>query len=697
MLRTGLLGALMTALIGQATAQIAAAIDYFAHLGEFEWDYYKRNLQDGISIYSDPPTLREQVQFSIDTTHKHSGVGSQRVRLERAGGAAGWLTFTCGIDFNAHLTPAVGEPLLVRIAYRAEGFQGARYRIRIVSGDQSFFLVPETAESTSGWNTRSMVVPVLAHTDGTRRFFVEVGLYVDAGAAQGTLWVDALQAISTRVATRADRLPNGMRLALFTPRNRDATWYLDSGLPIQAVLGYQYPGMSLQRHFSNLIWAPYVHFCGTLPESWFRHNADLYNYDDVMANRQDWILRDANGNPIQASFYNWYYVDIGRAEVRERAWQSLRDFLNRVGRPRYVMLDDVNAVLTRWVRVQGYPTLESWEQAVLGWFHHVGANLQREFGAQFIPNADWNPGFYLRGIQGHPDAPGVSILPYIGGFMIEHIFTHARRDGTGFAVAYRYGTASDVGDWRPNNRHRDRIRLATEYPDRITILNPTLPTPEAYQQAGHSLAEWRRWVRFVIAGCLIVQHENTLVAITFNPRADNETRFLSREMLPELFTPLGMWRGNYRIEQGDLVSGGLFVREYEHGIVVLNPRTDRSYTFTLPRDLYDWDGNLRRAGETLTIEAQTGHVFFSAPDITVELNPRTVEVLPGQTVSFTVTYRNRGTASGTNVRIAVPLAQGMTLIGSNPTARLEDGQVVWIVPQVPAGGQGTLQFTVRVE
>jgi hypothetical protein len=66
-------------------------------------------------------------------------------------------------------------------------------------------------------------------------------------------------------------------------------------------------------------------------------------------------------------------------------------------------------------------------------------------------------------------------------------------------------------------------------------------------------------------------------------------------------------------------------------------------------------------------------------------------------VQFTVTYRNTGTAAGTNVRIAVPLPDGMTLVSSNPAATLENGQLVWVVPNIPVGGQGTLQFTVRVQ
>jgi len=97
------------------------------------------------------------------------------------------------------------------------------------------------------------------------------------------------------------------------------------------------------------------------------------------------------------------------------------------------------------------------------------------------------------------------------------------------------------------------------------------------------------------------------------------------------------------------------------------------------------------------VPPHTGLVFYAAPEITISLSPAQANVLPGQTVEFTVRYRNTGTAAGTDVRISVPLPDGMTLVSSTPTARLEGRQLVWTVPSVPVNGEGTLRFTVRVE
>jgi hypothetical protein len=83
---------------------------------------------------------------------------------------------------------------------------------------------------------------------------------------------------------------------------------------------------------------PYCYMPATMVPNGYRHNADLYNYDDVNRNHPDWFLLDRNGQRIL--FDDTYYLDIGRSDVRERAWQSLRDFLNRCGRPRYIYLDN---------------------------------------------------------------------------------------------------------------------------------------------------------------------------------------------------------------------------------------------------------------------------------------------------------------------------------------------------------------------
>jgi len=691
MVRQGVLGLAIMGLCAALVGQQSAPLNFFASAGGCELDYDKDGRADGWSVFHDNLAL-EHTALSLDNAIRFAGTASQRVRLQRSAGSAGRFVIFVSVNFNAHHKPSTGEPLLVRLALRAEGFQNARYRVYVSTGQRQVDLISETSQDTGGWRQLSAVVPVESDTNGAPRFSLRIEIRANEGAASGTLWIDEAQAISARSVMRTNRLPNGLRLALTNLyRNDDPYRYLE--LPVGVIVGFARAGTTFAHHHPDVIWMPYCNMPGTIVSPDARHNGDLYNYDDVERNHPEWFLLDRNGQRI-LEYGTFYYLDIGRQDVRERAWQSLRDFLNRCGRPRYIYLDnfDMRIGPDRYAP-PNYPTNDLWVQAVVGWTEYVGSRLRSEFQfpdgsyPRFVPNAAWAPGFWLRGIPGvSQDAPGVATLPYMGGFLIEHAFTRALPE-SGRVRIPSYGTASGSSgphQW-VNGGIRNTVRLATEYPDKLIILIPTLWTnaPDSPQK-----------LRFAIAGCLIVQHDNTFVHI--DPRREHD-QYPDGYYPPELFVPLGLPRGNFQILNGDIIVGGLFVREYQNGVVVWNPRHDATYTYTVPRDYYDWDRNLVRAGTQVQVPPHTGLVFYAAPEITISLSPAQANVLPGQTVEFTVRYRNTGTAAGTDVRISVPLPDGMTLVSSSPTARLEGRQLVWIVPSVPVNGEGTLRFTVRVE
>jgi len=689
MARQGVLGLAIVGLCAALVGQQSAPLNFFAHAGSCEMDFDKDGRADGWAAFHDN-LAPENTTLSLDSGIRFAGVASQRVRLQRASGGAGRFVIFVGVNFNAHLVPRAGEPLLARLALRAEGFQNASYAVYAATGARRVDLLPHASQDTGGWRQLSAIVPVERDSNGAPQFSLRIEIRANEGAASGTLWIDEAQAISARSVMRTNRLPNGLRLALnFLYPNQDPYRYME--LPFGVVTGVPRMGQVLQMHYPDVIWMPYCYMPATMIPSGYRHNADLYNYDDVNRNHPDWFLLDSNGQRILLD--DAYYIDLGRRDVRERAWQSLRDFLNRCGRPRYIYLDNYDLRLAIHMSVPSYPTNDLWVQAVIGWTEYVGSRLRNEFRfpdgsyPRFVPNISNLGGFFLRGIPGvSQDAPGVATLPYIGGFFIEHAFTHARPT-QGLTTILIYGTASGAAGPREWNNWllRSTIRLATEYPDRLVILMPTLWT---------NAPDSRQKLRFAIAGCLIVQHDNTFVHI--DPRRELQ-QYPDGYYPPELFVPLGLPQGNFQILNGDIIVGGLFVRNYQNGVVVWNPRHDATYTYTVPRDYYDWDRNLVRAGTQVQVLPHTGLVFYAAPEIEVSLSPAQANVLPGQTVEFTVRYRNTGTAAGTDVRISVPLPDGMTLVSSSPTARLEGRQLVWTVPSVPVNGEGTLRFTVRVD
>lgn len=671
-----------------AGAQQTATLDFLAVMGNCEIDEDRDGRAFMLQTLYEGGVSRTDLELRLDNAIRYEGAASQRIRLQRSLGAAGRFAIYAPVRFEYVVKPEVREPLLIRLAIRAEGFQNATYGVLVRTGQRTVTLREFSSQDTGGWQVISGVVPVETDSNGTPSLNVRVEIQADAGAAQGTVWVDDIRALSARTVIRQNRLPNGIKLALtFLKTDTDPYLYLSEGHPFVITVGTRELVNAYRAHFPETPSIPYCGFVGSIRTPSARFNGDLYNYDDVEQNHPDWFLIDLNTGQ-RASFAENFYVDIGRPEVRQRALDSLRDYLPRVGKPRYVYLDNFDVIAANRFRLANYPTLESWTQAVNGWFTHVAAPLKNEFGLTFIPNVAWAPGYFLRGRDGFSDAPGVAILPYIAGFFLEHSFVKAEISNNqpqNSIAPYGSATGSNAPNRWERRVLRNQVRLVTEYPDRIAVLNPTLWT---------NLPNSGQMVRFALAATLIVQHDNTYLYL--DPRRERDD-LTTGYYPPEMFVPLGLPTETYRIVEGDWISGGLFVRNYQNGIVVWNPRNDRDFTFTVPRDLYDWDRNLIRAGTVVQIPRQTGHVFYSAPEIVVELAPQQVEVLPGQTIQFTVTYRNRGTAPGTNVRVAVPLPAGMTLVASTPTARLENGQVVWTVPSVPVNHQGTLQFTVRVE
>lgn len=67
---------------------------------------------------------------------------------------------------------------------------------------------------------------------------------------------------------------------------------------------------------------PYCNMSGTIVSPDARHNGDLYNYDDVERNHPEWFLLDRNGQRILDGTF--YYLDIGRQDVRERVAEPAR-------------------------------------------------------------------------------------------------------------------------------------------------------------------------------------------------------------------------------------------------------------------------------------------------------------------------------------------------------------------------------------
>ncbi len=670
--------------LATGATQSAPQLDYFAHAGSCELDFNRDGITDGVSIATERLAPSEYA-LSLDTSVRYAGSASQKVQLVRNAAGVASLRLVFPSYLTTHIPMRLNEPIRVRLAYRAQGFTNATYEIFVASGAHRVSMVAPTHATTTNWQVVEAVLPAQLNSSQAAQVFLEVRLVAGAGAATGTLWIDEARALSGVTLSRPASLPNGLRLAL-SHAEKESDWVrLVHNHPWQLIVGARWHRLAAFRQYApNIPQVAYVLFTGPITDSWARHNSDLYNYDDVLQNHPDWFLLDSHQRRIL--YDGGYYLDLGKPQVRERARDSLMNLIPRLGFPHHVMLDnfDMRVGPNRFAP-PNYPTNDLWVQAVIGWVNTVGPPVQSTYGVRFIPNIAWSPGFMLRGINGGPDAPGVTILNHMSGFWMEHVFCHGYNPGAPNRPNYthEYGRVEDANNWRIWTV-RNEIRLATEYPDKIIILNPTFDWQHpSFQQK----------LRFSIAMALAVQHANTYLVL--DPR--HPTRLHPEGFVPpEVMVPLGNPVAPMQFVQGNLLEGGLIVRQYQYGVVVVNPTHDRTYTYTVPLRGYNWDRQLVQAGTQVQLPPHTGMVFYAAPEMRVWVRASRASARPGEEVNYKVEYANDGLVAAQNVEIRVSLPDGMQLVSSTPAARVQGSELIWTIPNVPAGGRGSASFRVRV-
>lgn len=105
-----------------------------------------------------------------------------------------------------------------------------------------------------------------------------------------------------------------------------------------------------------------------------------------------------------------------------------------------------------------------------------------------------------------------------------------------------------------------------------------------------------------------------------------------------------------------------------------------------------------------TIGTHTGEVYFNVPNLSVDKQVTPAEVIPGRTITYTVTLTNDGrtTATGIELSDSVPVSiTGVSAVGLNGVT--VNGQIgtppnyVWQISNMAAGTTGTVQITGIVD
>ena len=663
-----------------APSQSLIQMDYGLYLSDFDLDMVGNGIASGISVSGTWGNLEESVQaagaqFRLDRVNKFSGLRSQRVDISRSSGASGSLTLRFEPISEARaILPPEGTPVLVRIAYRSENFRNARYRFRYRTGERWGVLVNYTSEPTQGWQIISQVLPLQRDSNGNLFLRLYLEIEFGEGAAQGRIWIDGVQSLAQFISVPARVRPNSIKVATFGGVLPDWARFLQ--IPIDFVLARHSNILAFQRTVGApkglLYLNPYKSF--NVPHlQWLD---DLYDYYDADRNHPDWFLLDSNGNRIRDLRYPEYdafFMDIGHPQAQQRVAERLI-LLTRERSivPEWIFLDN----WSDWNQSQQYPTRTSMMPAWTSLLNRIAPVIKNDLGAKIIVNVGSRVAIFIDG------NPGEQWLPLIDGAMQEGAFviynTQERR------YVYRSYNATRSPASMTDSSWVSLMRAVTNNPSKYWFLLVQCDPND------------REMFRFAVSSYLVIAHERTILSFDArgNPGVDSLQEFMFR---PELFLPLGNPTGTYTIEQGSLSTGALFKRDFEHGVVLVNPHPELQFQYRTSRAYKDWDGNVIPANTMLTIGPRRGVVLYAAPEIVLQVSPPQVTALPGETVTFTVQYRNNGLVDATNVKISVPLPEGLEFVSSSTGGQYLNRQVTWTLPLVRAGQSGTLTFQARVQ
>lgn len=665
---------------GAQSAQRIINFDYGLYLADFDIDLTGNGRSSGLNISGTWGDREQSVReagasFMLDPVNKFSGLRSQRIDIARASGSQGTLTVRFDpISDNRYFLPAPGTPVLVRLAYRAENCSNVRYRFRYRTGEMWGELLRSTSETTGGWQVISQIVPLHRSNEGDLFLRLYLEIQLGEGAASGRIWIDGVQAIAQPITVPMRTRPNSIKTAVFGGvLNPDWAQFLT--VPIDFALASHRDIVAFQAipnaPKALLYLNPYKSY-NNLSAQWLN---DLYDYFDADRNHPEWFLLDSQGNRIQDMRYpeqNSFFMDVGHPQAQQRVAERLVTLTReRSLVPEFIFLDN----WSDWNQCQQYPTRTSMMPAWTALLNRLEPVIRRDLGAKLVINVGSRIGIFLDG------NPGSQWLPKVDGVMQEGAFVIYNRSSQSYEYRRYTATRSPVG--MTDASWVSTLRAVTSNADKYWFLLVQCDPNDS------------EMLRFAVASYLVMAHDKTILAIDGRgtPGADSFHSFMLR---PELFVPLGSPIANYRLEQGSLAEGALFARDFQYGIVIVNPTENQTFQYVVNRPYKTWDGSILSAGTMLTIAPRRGVVLYAAPEIMMEITPSEATVLPGETLTFTVRYRNNGLVDATNVKISVPLPEGMEFVSSSTGGQYLNRQITWTLPQVRAGQGGTLTFQARV-
>ncbi len=663
--------------LAQVFAQSLTALNYASGAGDCELDTDADGFADGWSkahTFGERSWAEIGVIPSLSTTRRFTGTRSQQLIFNRASGEAGRVTLTTRPINPGELPfilPPEGTPFLVRVRVQTENLVGVTPKLRILSGDRDYSLADSLPASTGGWQTLSMVVPLQRTAGGDLRLHFTLELNLQAGAVSGRLWFDSLEVLWLQYPPIQRPRPNMLKIAHVNTPVPD--WQILLNPPVDFLIAPIEQVVALRPYLPDSVLTFYASVFTTANQPSWR---DLYGgYDYVMQNHPNWFLR-RQGNPIvNPNSSDSWLIDIGLSEVRQRAIQRLSEMNQQVPLPEWLYFDHGGS----WWPCDQYPRREDIQPAWLEYFRTVFGFLRNQLGRKVMINAGGGAGTFLDG------NPGTARIQYIDGVILEHVVIYLG----GNPRTYRY--QSYRRDRNPvsmtDSTWWSTLRAVNAYPEKRWLLM-------IMADPNHDLAMFR----YALASYFVMAHSNTYLMIEARA-SENPNKYHLWLNRPEVWIPLGNPTGSWRVAAGTVAdtSGALFARDFQYGIVLVNPTENQTYTYRTTRRYKNWDGQIVEANTELQIGPKTGVALYAAPEITLTIEPRQIVALPGETVTLTMQYRNEGLADATNVQISLPLPEGLTFLSSSAGGQFADGRITWTLPLIRAGSSGTLTFQARVQ
>lgn len=659
-------------------AQSWMGLNYAAGIGECELDASPRNdIADGWSVFwsgqGGEAWSVEGIQWSVSSSRRFRGDFAQQIAINRnRENPVRFVYRLPAIEPSRppFIVPPEGAPLLVRARYWAENTANVQIQLYVRSGEVRR-LVAELTPNL-GWQTLSTIVPFSNNSQGQPQFFVEFEFALGAGVSRAQVAIDSVEVLWTGSPQPQRARPNPLKILHVNNPQSHHQVLLDP--PADFIITDFSQIVALREYYPTIPLGVYVNVAQTTdrtPTPW----NDLYGgYEFVFQNHPSWFLRNDQGNIFANPGYpDLYPLDIGLAAVRQWAIQSFSQMTNDYPIPEWFLCDNAGS----WWQSQQYPTrtsiLPRWTEYFAQVFSHVRNALNRKIAI----NAGSHAGAFVDNNE------GTRWIQHVDAVMLEHVITFWGSSGGYQYRDYRLNRSTAV---HTESTWWSTLRAVNAYPEKKWLLM-CMADPSNTDM-----------VRYILASYFVIMHDNTYLMI--DPRGSSEPNlYLRWTVLPEVWVPIGRPVGSWRVQAGTAAdhTGALFARDFENGIVLVNPTANRSYTYTLPRSYKNWDGQVLAEGTVLAIGPRTGVALYAAPEVRLSIQNDKSTALPGEAVTITVAFENTGLADATNVKISVPLPDGMRFVSGSAGASVEGRTVSWIVSRLRPGERGTRTLQVQVQ